>query len=71
MYIDEKQFYVHRSELKVSLSMNDNGKTTSTTSDLTMDLSNFNQPVTIIAPANATPLTDPKQLLGRLSGLLK
>jgi hypothetical protein len=71
VYIDEKQFYVRRSELKVNMEMDDNGKTTSTNSDIIVDLSNFNQPVTITAPANATYLTDRKQLLGRLSGLLK
>jgi len=71
VYIDEKQFYLHRSELQVNLGADDNGQTTSSSSDLTIDLSNFNQPVTITAPANATPLTDPKQLLGPLSGLLK
>jgi hypothetical protein len=71
VYIDEKQFYVRRSELKVNMGMDDNGTTTSTNSDLIIDLSNFNQPVTITAPANATHLTDRKQLLGRLSGLLK
>jgi LppX_LprAFG lipoprotein len=71
VYIDEKQFYVRRSELKVNMGMDDNGKTTSTNSDLIVDLSNFNQPVTITVPANATLLTDHRQLLGRLGGLLK
>ena len=71
VYIDEQQFYVRRSELKANMGTDDNGKTTSTKSDVIVDLSNFNQPVTITAPANATYLTDRKQLLGRLSGLLK
>jgi hypothetical protein len=71
LYIDEQQFYVHRSELRVTLGTNDKGQTTTSSSDLTFDLSKFNQPVTITAPANATPLTDPTQLLGKLTGLLK
>jgi hypothetical protein len=71
LYIDEQQFYVHRSKLQVNVSAGDNNnQTASSSSDLTVDLSKFNQPVTITAPANATPLTDPKQLLGKLSGLL-
>ena len=69
LYIDENHFYTHRTELKVNLGMDNNGKTATANVDLTIDLSNFNQPVTITAPANATPLTDPKQLLGELSKL--
>jgi len=69
LYIDENQFYTHHTELKVNLGMDNNGKTVTTNIDLTIDLSNFNQPATITAPANATPLTDPKQLLGGLSNL--
>jgi Family of unknown function (DUF6612) len=68
LYIDEQKFYVHRSRLQVALGTNDKGQTATSKSDLTIDLSNFNQPVTITAPANATPLTDPKQLLSKLSG---
>jgi len=71
IYIDETQFYVHHGELRINLGTNDNGQTTSNSTDFIIDLSNFNQPVTITEPANAIPLTDPKQLLGPLSGLLK
>jgi hypothetical protein len=71
VFIDEQQFYVHRTQLKINQDTDSNGATTSANSNLTMDLSNFNQPVTITAPTSATPLTDPKQLLGGLSGLLK
>jgi hypothetical protein len=71
VFIDEQQFYVHRTQLKINQDTDSNGTTTSANSNLTMDLSKFNQPVTITAPTNATPLTDPKQLLGGLGGLLK
>jgi hypothetical protein len=37
--------------------------------EFTIDLSKFNQPVTITVPTNATPLTDPQQLLNGVSGL--
>jgi hypothetical protein len=69
LYIDENQFYVHRTQLKVNLGVDNNGKTSTTTIDTTVDLSNFNRPVTITVPANATPLTDPQQLLNGVSGL--
>jgi hypothetical protein len=71
LFIDEQQFYVHRSELRMNVSTNNNGQTTSNSSDLTLDLSKFNQPVTITAPANATPLNDPKQLVDKVLELLK
>lgn len=67
LYVDENQFYVHRTELKVKLGTDENGKTVNTNLDLIVDLSNFNQPVTITVPTNAKPLTDPKQLLSGLS----
>lgn len=69
LYIDENQFYVHRTQLKVNLGINNDGKTSTTTMEFTIDLSKFNQPVTITVPANATPLTDPQQLLNGVSGL--
>jgi hypothetical protein len=71
LWIDETNFYVHRAELKFNLvedlsSLNNSatpgatptvaplsGLTTSF--DSVTDLSNFNQPVTIIPPANAIP----------------
>jgi hypothetical protein len=71
VFIDEQQFYVHRTQIKINQGTDNNGTTTSANSNVIMDLSNFNQPVTITAPTNATPLTDPKQLLGGLNGLLK
>jgi hypothetical protein len=69
VYIDESQFYVHRTELKVNFDGSTDGKTVGTNLDLTVDLSKFNAAVTISAPANATPMTNPHQLFGSLSGL--
>lgn len=63
VYIDETQFYIHRTELNVSYTTNTNGTSAKTKLDSTTDLSNFNRPVTITIPENATPLTDPNQLL--------
>lgn len=64
VYIDENQFYIHRAEVKVSYTTDVNGTSAKTNVDSTTDLSNFNKPVTITVPDNATPLTDPSQLLG-------
>jgi hypothetical protein len=69
VYIDESQFYVHRTELKVSFDGGADGKTIGTNLDLTVNLSNFNTPVTISAPTGATPVTDPSQILAGVSGL--
>ena len=70
LWIDETNFYVHRTEVKLSLSENVSTLlplATATTSsskipssvtinyDSTIDLSKFNQPVTIKPPANAIP----------------
>jgi LppX_LprAFG lipoprotein len=67
VYIDETEFYVHRFVLKGNQDMDGNSLTASGTIDLTINLSEFNQPVTITEPANATPLTDSTQLLDGLS----
>jgi len=71
VWIDETSFYVHRTELKFSLdeglsSLSGSVTPTATATsavlpgltvnfDSIVDLSNFNQPVTITPPANATP----------------
>ena len=61
VWIDETNFYVHRSELKVNLAADTssvgNGAPTSvkTRLDLIVDLSKFNESVTITPPTNATP----------------
>jgi hypothetical protein len=77
VWIDETNFYVHQTELKVnadadlsSLSTpNANGKVTlpsnaTVTLDSTVDLSKFNQSVTITPPANATPTNNPGVIFG-------
>ncbi len=71
VWIDETSFYVHRTELKFSLdeglsSLSGSVTPTATATsavlpgltvnfDSIVDLSNFDQPVTITPPANATP----------------
>lgn len=70
VWIDETNFYVHRSELKVNLAADTkavgNGAPTSvkTALDLILDLSKFNQPVTITPPTNATPTNNPAAVMG-------
>ncbi len=74
IWIDETQFYVHRTELKLNInenlgSLTNNGTPTattgsvpsnvSTTIDSIVDLSKFNETVNITAPANAIPTTNP------------
>ncbi|WP_376797154.1 hypothetical protein [Thermogemmatispora sp.] len=76
LWIDETQFYLHRVQLKLSLNGETSGLLTpvagvaSTLLPPTLlvnlssevDLSKFNQPVTITAPANATPTDDPQTI---------
>ncbi len=70
VWIDETNFYVHRSELKVNLAADTsavgNGAPASvkTALDLIVDLSKFNDPVTITPPTNATPTNNPAVVLG-------
>ncbi|GCE10670.1 hypothetical protein [Tengunoibacter tsumagoiensis] len=71
VWIDENQFYVHRTELKINLTADTDttqqggGKLTVVTKfDNIIDLSNFNKPVTIVAPADATPTTNPSDIFG-------
>jgi hypothetical protein len=74
IWIDETQFYVHRTELKLNVNANlstvtNSGTATaitgtvpanvSTTLDSIVDLSKFNETVNITAPANAIPTTNP------------
>jgi hypothetical protein len=72
VWIDETNFYVHQSELKVNLDADTssvgNGTPTSvkTTLDLIIGLSKFNEPVTITPPTNATPTNNPAVALGIL-----
>ncbi len=70
VWIDETNFYVHRTELKLNLladtSQVGNGapNNVTTNSDIIVDLSDFNKTVTITPPTNATPITDPATVLG-------
>jgi hypothetical protein len=70
VWIDETNFYVHRTELKINLAANTssvgNGAPNSvkTALDLIVDLSKFNVPVTITPPANAIPTNNPAAILG-------
>jgi len=72
VWIDETDFYVHRSELKVNLAADTstvgNGvpAAVKTALDLIVDLSKFNDPVTITPPTNATPTDNPAAVLGKL-----
>jgi hypothetical protein len=75
VWIDETKFYVHRTEMKLNLSADltslKNSVTptatvtaaipssVTTSLDSIVDLSKFNEPVTIIAPANAIPTDNP------------
>lgn len=76
VWIDETQFYVHRTEFKLSLDLDTSSISgtptvagtvpTSVTSnqDSIIDLSKFNVPVTITPPTNAIPTNDPTVILG-------
>jgi hypothetical protein len=74
LWIDETQFYVHRTELKLNVNANlssvtNSGTATATTGtmpanvattlDSIVDLSKFNETVNIAAPSNAIPTTNP------------
>lgn len=77
VWIDETNFYLHRTELKVNADAdlsslatpNANGSTTLPSSatvalDTIVDLSKFNQPVRITPPANAIPADNPSVIFG-------
>lgn len=77
VWIDETNFYVHRTELKVNADAdlsslatpNANGSTTLPSNatvalDTIVDLSKFNQPVKITPPTNATPVDNPSVIFG-------
>ena len=69
-WIDETNFYLHRTELKVNLAADTsqvgNGapKNVVTNTDTIVDLSDFNKTVSITIPTNATTITDPTGLVG-------
>jgi hypothetical protein len=82
LWIDETQFYLRQTELKLNLNVNaaslgqsitpvaNSGYTSLipanviTSLDSTVDLSKFNQPVTIIPPTNATPASNLSSVIG-------
>jgi len=67
LWVDENTYYVHQMEIKFSMNINMGALVTPTTSsssassnistaiDITINYSKFNAPITIKAPANATP----------------
>ncbi|MBA2284863.1 MAG: LppX_LprAFG lipoprotein [Ktedonobacteraceae bacterium] len=71
LWIDETNFYVHRTELKLNLNADLSGLATpastvttvpssvTTNLDSIVDLSDFDKPVNITAPANAIPTDNP------------
>jgi len=73
VWIDETNFYVHRSELKINLDANTsaigNGApaAVNTAQDTIVDLSKFNDAITITPPTNAIPTNDPTTVLGLTS----
>jgi hypothetical protein len=77
VFIDETQFYVHRTQLAIDLTVdtsklpNVNGGASNvslglahTKLNMNVDLSKFNQPVTLNVPTNATPTSDPAVIFG-------
>ncbi len=76
LWIDPTTYYVHQMQLQYMMTVNTQGLTTPTTGsssvpssisssmNTTIDYSNFNQPVTITAPSNATPASNLSSILG-------
>jgi len=76
VWIDEATNYVHQMELKFSMSVDMSSVVTPTTStsimpssistsiDTTIDYSKFNESITISAPANAIPTSNPSVIFG-------
>ncbi len=70
VWIDETQFYIHRTEFKLNMVADTTGmgsnmpKTISTNLDTIVDLSKFNTPVTLNVPTNATPTNNPGAIVG-------
>lgn len=70
VWIDEANFYVHRTQLKLKMTVDSTGVTgtgaSTTMTDLssTVDLSKFNEPVTITPPTNAIPTNHPSGIFG-------
>ena len=78
VWIDESQFYVHQTEVKLNLVTGSGANSTPTAgasaasvtlnTDSVIDLSKFNESITITPPANATPTSDPTTIFSGLTG---
>jgi len=75
VWIDESQFYVHQTEIKLNLVTGSAANSTPTTTgassvsvtvktDTTIDLSKFNESFTITPPSNATSTSNPATIFG-------
>ncbi|WP_126626922.1 DUF6612 family protein [Dictyobacter alpinus] len=72
VWIDESKFYVHRTQVKTDIVLDTSATATKGTtpgvvnsaSTSVIDLSKFDQPVTINVPANATPTDNPATAFG-------
>ncbi|GCE18747.1 DUF6612 family protein [Dictyobacter kobayashii] len=70
VWIDENKFYIHRTQLQLDIladtSAAGNGAPAAAKSSVktVVDLSKFDQPVTIKVPTNATPTTNPATVFG-------
>jgi hypothetical protein len=69
-WIDETTFYINRTEVKLNMTVDTTGaegsapSSTTASLDTVVDLSKFNEPVTITAPANATQTINPGSIFG-------
>ena len=70
LWIDQQQFYVHKTQLKMDLaedakSMGQNAPSAMNLNfNTTVNLSKFNQPVNVTVPKNATPTNNPQTVFG-------
>ncbi|QBD75037.1 LppX_LprAFG lipoprotein [Ktedonosporobacter rubrisoli] len=70
VWIDNSQYYLHRTQLKLNMEGNVSQGSKATPEDVKvdlntiMDLSKFNEPVTITPPSKAIPTDDPSVILG-------
>lgn len=75
VWIDESKFYVHRTQLKLDVVSDASAIAIGTSASnvpsavnislkMVVDLSKFDQPITITVPTNATPTSDPAAIFG-------
>jgi hypothetical protein len=80
VWIDESQFYVHRTQLKLNLQANTSAiqgtptaagpvpaASVTTALDSVVDLSKFNENITITPPTDAIPTSDPGSVFGSIT----